>query len=109
VDCAVDSRDADVPEVHGACCRGRRKGEEMKLHITPNEFGPKFTCIDDDYDGAPDAGRQLIGEGSTEQEAKDDYTRQWMEREADRDCKRAVQNMKVFDGMLDSLFKGIAK
>ena len=81
----------------------------MKLHITANAFGPKFTCIDDDYDGAPDAGLQLVGEGNTEQEAKDDYMRQWMEREADRDCKRAVQNMKVLDGMLDSLFKGIAK
>jgi hypothetical protein len=77
----------------------------MKLRVTPNDFGPAFSCIDDnEYDGAPDAGPQLVGEGNTEEAAKQDFMDQWMERESDRDCKRAVQNMKVIDGFLDSLF-----
>jgi hypothetical protein len=55
----------------------------MKLQITSNPFGPKFTCIDsDEYDGAPDAGPQLVGQGDTEEEAKEDFYDQRLERQA---------------------------
>jgi hypothetical protein len=38
-----------------------------------------WTCIDSDYDGAPDAGPQLHGTGATEVEAIVDYLTQLKE------------------------------
>lgn len=77
----------------------------MKLRITPNDFGPKFSCIDsDEYDDATDAGPQLVGHGDTEEEAKEDFFDQRLERESKRDCRRAVDNVKVVDAMLNKLF-----
>ncbi len=32
-----------------------------------------WSCVDDNYDGAPDAGYQIIGTGKTEQEAIDNW------------------------------------
>ena len=32
-----------------------------------------YMCIDDNYDGAPDAGQQIIGNGKTQIEALADY------------------------------------
>ena len=32
-----------------------------------------YFCTDDTYDGAPDAGRQNVGEGNTELSAIEDY------------------------------------
>lgn len=38
-----------------------------------------WSCVDDNYDGAPDAGRQLHGSGATEIEAIHDYLTQLIE------------------------------
>ncbi len=35
-----------------------------------------WSCVDTNYDGAPDAGPQLMGQGRTEQLAIDDYFNQ---------------------------------
>jgi hypothetical protein len=35
-----------------------------------------WSCVDDNYDGAPDAGPQCHGSGATEQEAINDYFEQ---------------------------------
>ncbi len=37
-----------------------------------------WSCVDDDYDGAPDAGVQLHGTGKTEIEAILDYMEQYI-------------------------------
>lgn len=77
----------------------------MKLRVSPNDFGSKYSCVDDnEYDGAPDAGPQLVGQGDTEEAAKQDFMDQWMERQADRDCRAALKHVKVIDKFLDSLF-----
>ena len=39
-----------------------------------------WSCIDDNYDGAPDAGPQLHGRGATELEALFDYLIQHAEK-----------------------------
>ncbi len=80
----------------------------MKLRITcTNPFGPKFTCIDDnEYDGAPDAGPQLIGLGETQEEARADFMDQWVTRESERDLKNAVEAGKVWDDMMRKLVFG---
>ena len=36
---------------------------------------------DDTYDGAPDAGPQIVGHGATEKEAVEDFMEQWNEKE----------------------------
>lgn len=78
----------------------------MKLTYQHNPFGPAVTCIDSsEYDGAPDAGAQLVGEGDTEEAARDDFMDQWMERESARDVKRAVDHVKVWDGVLEQIFQ----
>lgn len=42
-------------------------------------------CVDDNYDGAPDAGPQIVGWGATEEEAITDYLVGCRERmESDR-------------------------
>lgn len=41
-----------------------------------------WSAIDDNYDGAPDAGWHCVGHGRTEQEAIADYLEQEAEREA---------------------------
>lgn len=38
-----------------------------------------WSCTDDNYDGAPDAGVQLHGRGATEIEAILDYLQQYVE------------------------------
>lgn len=38
-----------------------------------------WSCVDDNYDGAPDAGIQLAGKGATEIEAIHDYLEQYLE------------------------------
>ncbi len=54
------------------------KFNDTKLH-TDYVFPPipdrrmDWACIDDNYDGAPDAGRQIVGVGKTEQEAIINY------------------------------------
>lgn len=77
----------------------------LKLRIEELPLGFGFRCINDnEYDGAEDAGPQMVGEGKTADEAKADFMDQWMERESERDCARAVKFAKVFDGFLDKLF-----
>lgn len=63
-------------------------------------------CVYDSdvYDGAPDAGPQMVGWGKTEDEAKADFREQWVLRESERDCNRAIENMKVFDDMFSKVF-----
>lgn len=81
------------------------EGREMKLRITAHEFGPQFSCIDDnEYDGAPDAGPQLVGQGDTEEAARKNFMEQWIERECARDLKNAVEFGKSWDAMLSALF-----
>jgi hypothetical protein len=62
------------------------------------------TYNESEYDGAPDAGAQMIGYGPTEADARADFMDLWLERESERDVKRAVQLAKVWDGFLDRLF-----
>ncbi|HXR88820.1 MAG TPA: hypothetical protein VN750_00910 [Steroidobacteraceae bacterium] len=80
----------------------------MKLRVEFIYLAPdaeRYMCIDDStYDGAPDAGPQLVGRGPTEDDAKADWFDQWMEREIERDINRALKQMKVFDSMLEQLF-----
>lgn len=38
-----------------------------------------WSCVEDNYDGAPDAGIQIIGIGKTEQEAIDNWLEQYNE------------------------------
>lgn len=58
----------------------------------------------DEFDGAPDAGPQMVGYGKTAEEAKAEFMDLWLEREAERDMKAALARAKVWDGMLDTLF-----
>jgi hypothetical protein len=44
----------------------------MKIH-TEQLYDGSWMTTDENYDGAPDAGEQRIGYGSTAQEAIDDY------------------------------------
>lgn len=77
----------------------------MKLRIEELPLGFGFRCInDDEYDGAPDAGPQMVGEGKTADEAKADFMDQWMEREADRDMARAVERSKYWETFFEQLF-----
>lgn len=64
-----------------------------------------WVCYDaDQYDGAPDAGPQDVGYGNTEEESRIAFYEGRAEREATRDCNRAIANTKVIDGMLGKLF-----
>ena len=55
----------------------------MNLRVQANTFGSPYMCVDDDtYDGAPDAGPQLIGRGDTEEESIHDYLDQLEQRTA---------------------------
>lgn len=76
----------------------------MKLCYQHNAFGPKVHCIDEnEYAGAPDAGPQLIGQGDTEENARADFMDRWIEREATRDMKNAVNFAKSWDSMIEKL------
>jgi hypothetical protein len=44
----------------------------LKLFIT-HDYSGGYRCIDDNYDGAPDAGRQTIGSGQTKIDALANY------------------------------------
>jgi len=76
----------------------------MKLSYQHNDFGPKVTCVDDnEYDGAEDAGTQLIGTGDTEEAAKKDFMDQWVARECDRDIHNAVEVGQSWDRLIAGL------
>jgi hypothetical protein len=79
----------------------------MKLRITFDYLAPlaeRYTVIDDsEYDGAPDAGAQLVGNGATEEAAKADFMDQWLEREAERDLKNAAKHMQFWDSFFSKL------
>lgn len=52
----------------------RVKDETVHVNLDGNPYGKQlYVCISDNYDGAPDAGYQPIGYGSTENEAIEDY------------------------------------
>lgn len=77
----------------------------MKLTYQWNAFGPKCSCVDsNEYDGAEDAGPQLVGQGDTEEEARADFMDQWLERECARDLKNAVSFAKSWDAMMGKIF-----
>ncbi len=79
----------------------------MKLSYQHNAFGPKVTCVDDgEYDGAEDAGPQLIGQGDTQEDARRDFMDKWLAREAERDLKSAAEAGKVWDSMIRKLVFG---
>lgn len=73
----------------------------MKLRITcTNPFGPKFSCVDED-------DTKLVGQGDTEQAARDDFMEQWLQREVDRDIDNAVAHAKSWDTMIRKLFGAV--
>lgn len=73
----------------------------MKLRYQYNAFGPKVHCINEsEYDGAPDAGPQLVGQGDTEEEAQRDFFEQWLNREAMRDIKRGASASQSWDNIM---------
>jgi hypothetical protein len=77
----------------------------MKLSIEELPLGFGFRCINyDEYDGAEDAGPQMIGEGKTAEEAKADFMDQWMERESERDMQGALKQMRVWDSFMEQIF-----
>jgi hypothetical protein len=79
----------------------------MKLRIEELPLGFGFRCIDDNtYDGAPDAGPQMVGEGMTAEAARQDFWDQWLERESERDVNRALKQMKVWDSFFDQIIGG---
>lgn len=79
----------------------------MKLRIEELPYGFGFRCIDDnEYDGAPDAGPQLIGEGMTAEAAKADFVDRWMERESERDTNAALKQMRVWDSFFEQIVGG---
>ncbi len=45
---------------------------QLKLHVS-QRYDLRFHCIDDNYDGAPDGGRQKEGDGLTPLAAVIDY------------------------------------
>lgn len=78
----------------------------MKIRVDL-QYDNSYAAYDEnEYDGAPDAGPQLVGFGKTEEEAKADFMDQRMEREAERDCKRAIAQAKVWDQVMTKLFGG---
>jgi hypothetical protein len=79
----------------------------MKLRIEELPLGFGYRCINDsEYDGAEDAGPQMVGEGKTAEEAKADFMDQWLERESERDVSGALKQMRVWDSFLERLFGG---
>lgn len=80
----------------------------MKLHVEFRYLAPdaeRYDCINlDEYDGAPDAGAQMVGYGPTAEAAKADFMDQWMERESERECARAAKFMKTWDNFLARIF-----
>lgn len=64
----------------------------------------RWACYNsDEYDGAPDAGAQMVGYGPTEEAAKADFMDQWLEREADRDMKNAAKHAAHWDAFFEKL------
>lgn len=75
----------------------------MKLRTIHHPLG--FQVIDDnEFDGASDAGPQLVGEGSTPDAARRDFMDKWLEREVARDCQRGVGFAQSWDSMIGKLF-----
>ena len=56
------------------------RGEEMRTEYE-RLAGLWFAWLPDEYDGAPDAGPQMVGQGNTETEALDDLRSRMWERE----------------------------
>ncbi len=80
----------------------------MKLRIEELPLGFGFRCLDDDtYDGAPDAGPQMVGEGETAEEARQDFWEQWIERESEREVNAAVKQMKVWDAFFEQIVRRV--
>lgn len=76
----------------------------VKLRVEELPLGFGFRAINDnEYDGAEDAGPQMVGEGKTEAEAREDFWQQWLEREAERDTKRAIAQAKHWDSFFERL------
>ena len=74
----------------------------MKLYTEELPLGFGFRCYnEDEFDGAEDAGPQMVGEGKTAEEAKADFMDQWLERESERGTTRALTHMKVWDSFLE--------
>ena len=44
----------------------------MKIYTTGPDYAQIWNAYTDDYDGAPDAGAQVVGHGSTEHQAIED-------------------------------------
>lgn len=80
----------------------------MKLRVEFCYLAPdseRYTCINDsEYDGAEDAGHQMVGYGPTAEAARADFMEQWMERECERDCARAVKFAQTWDMFLMRIF-----
>lgn len=62
------------------------KNDTLILHTTFNYPAVSlrvldWSCIDDNYDGAPDAEPQIVGAGTTEIEAIKDYLDQYLDKE----------------------------
>ena len=80
----------------------------MRLYTEFRYLAPdaeRYAVYDaDEYDGAPDAGAQLVGYGATPEEAKADFMDKRLERESERDVNRAIRHAKVWDSFLERLF-----
>lgn len=78
----------------------------MKIRVE-QQYDFSYAAYDaNEYDGAPDAGPQLVGFGKTEEDAKADFMDQRMEREARRDAERAIKQAHVWDQVMTKLFGG---
>ena len=48
---------------------------KIKIH-TDQQYDCSWRAVTENYDGAPDAGLQFVGEGNSKQEAIDDLMKQ---------------------------------
>jgi hypothetical protein len=82
----------------------------MELHTEFRYLAPdaeRYATYDlSEYDGAPDAGPQLVGVGPTPEAARQDFWEQYVDRESERDVNRALKQMKVWDSFLDQIIGG---
>jgi hypothetical protein len=65
---------ATLPKVKVVCC----------CPPIPDRSSDYAAYDDDTYDGAPDAGAQVVGWGATEAEAVADFWEQWNEKYDER-------------------------
>lgn len=80
---------------------------KIKTHYDPKPIPDRnfdWSAVDDaTYDGSEGS---LIGYGATEEAARTDLVNQALEDEMDRDCKRAVTQIKIWDGVFSKLLGG---